>query len=199
MGRRDALHWSAREGFAEMACLLVQSRADVSASDERLMNALHSASAHGKTDVVEILLHAGSPLDALDRQQRSPLHHAANSGHLDVCKLLLGSRALPNGSTQKSSHMHTPADLADHNGFEDVATLIRSSNLPTSLPHLMKTKTHLPKLRQNCTILDSAVDARSTSKLDPRLRNRGRSVHRSLQPVAKHMLECGRSLASRVM
>ncbi|XP_037073899.1 fibronectin type 3 and ankyrin repeat domains protein 1-like [Pollicipes pollicipes] len=85
-----ALMVAAREGFAQMAALLLRCGADVNVrSHGAAKTALMFASFAGHLAITEQLLSAGADVRAADSSGRSALHHAADGGSCAVLRRLV--------------------------------------------------------------------------------------------------------------
>src|SRR5687767_4453940 len=85
-----ALHWAARHGDAELAALLIKSKANPKAVTRiGAFTPLHVASEAGNASVVVALLKAGSDAKAVTTTGVSALHLAAVAGNTVSIKALL--------------------------------------------------------------------------------------------------------------
>ena len=83
------LHLSSRKGHLNLARMLVDRGADVSAQDENGWIPLHRASSMGHIDVVQMLVECGADVSTQDKDGRTPLHRASSMGHIDVAQMLV--------------------------------------------------------------------------------------------------------------
>ena len=73
----------------DVARLLLEHGADVSARTNRGSTTLHVAASYGRVEVVRVLLEYGANLDAEDNKGRTPLHDAADNGRVEIVRMLL--------------------------------------------------------------------------------------------------------------
>ena len=91
---QQAIHVAAGQGHVDIARLLLQHGASVSARDHDGRMPLHLAAFHGHTDMLELLLDHGALLDPTERRQSSAaLHGAARNGHVGCVEALLARGA----------------------------------------------------------------------------------------------------------
>jgi ankyrin repeat protein len=94
VGARDdddytALHWAALRGNKALAALLMESGAEVNATDKTyLATPLHLAVRAGHAAAVEALLAGNADIKAKDKYGRTPLAYAETSGREDIIKML---------------------------------------------------------------------------------------------------------------
>ncbi|KAI1818574.1 hypothetical protein GGS20DRAFT_527661 [Poronia punctata] len=122
---RTPLLWAATNGNIDLATFLLDSHANVAATNNRGRTALHLASeSNDKThreDMVRLLLKHGADPGATSDGGWTPLHNAAQSGHLSVAALLLEANAHVNAEL---SNGMTPLHWAAFNGLEDMVRLL---------------------------------------------------------------------------
>ncbi|KAL9083770.1 MAG: hypothetical protein Q9165_008380 [Trypethelium subeluteriae] len=87
--RWTALHWTAREGHAAVARVLLEKGAEVDLQDSKGRPALHLAAAWDHEAVARLLLGKGAKVDLQDTKGRTALHWAAAKGHEAVTRMLL--------------------------------------------------------------------------------------------------------------
>lgn len=87
---------------------------------------LHLAVRGGHLDCVRYLVEAMVPLCVHNSRGDSPLHVATTHAHLDVLRYLLQVCAPVNA---QNLHGETPLNLALHDGFREVAQILRASVL----------------------------------------------------------------------
>ena len=91
------LHWAALTGSAEIAAVLIDAGADISAVTRIGGHTpLHVASRAGYAPVVQALLTAGARSNEVTSTGVTPLHFAAAAGSADAVQLLLHHGAEPN-------------------------------------------------------------------------------------------------------
>ena len=94
-----ALHWAAHRDELDHAALLIESGADVKASNDLGVQPLWLACINGSAPMVRVLLGAGADPNAAPASGETPLMHAARSGSVDAVKLLLLHGAEVNAKT----------------------------------------------------------------------------------------------------
>ena len=83
------LHLASEEGHVDVARMLVESGADMSAQDKDGRTPLHLASFRGHVDVARMLVKLGADVSAQDKDGRTLLHLALFHGRMDVARLLV--------------------------------------------------------------------------------------------------------------
>ncbi len=105
-GRR-ALHRAAKNGHRDIVKMLLDSRANVDATDAPEKTALHFASERGHWDIVKLLLDNNAEVDKVEFCNKdTALHIAAEKGHLKVVKTLLESGAKFDKNNEKGETAH---------------------------------------------------------------------------------------------
>jgi len=115
------LHLTSREGYADVARMLVERGADVSAQAEDGRTPLHSASWGGHVDVARMLVERGADVSAQDEDGGTPLHWASIYGHVDVARMLVERGA---DVSAQAKDGRTPLHWASSNGHVDVARML---------------------------------------------------------------------------
>jgi len=91
---QQAIHVAAARGDVEIAKLLLQQGASVSARDQDGRMPLHLAAFHGHLEMLELLMDEGALLNPVERRQSSAaLHGAARNGHVECVEALLARGA----------------------------------------------------------------------------------------------------------
>jgi len=93
---RTALALALRDGYADVATVLLANGADYKIADKAGSTSLHDASASGLTGMAWRLLEAGAPVDQQDSEGVTPLMVAAWHGDLEMMKLLVDHHASVN-------------------------------------------------------------------------------------------------------
>lgn len=121
-----ALHFAAFFNRPEIAELLVQSGADVSAASDNAMKVapLHSAATSRSHEVVRQLLAAGAPVDARQHGGWTALHAAAANGDAEMVRDLLARGANPNAANDEGK---TAVAIAQAKGHAQVVMILRQS------------------------------------------------------------------------
>ncbi|KAK6471714.1 protein phosphatase 1 regulatory inhibitor subunit 16B-like [Huso huso] len=94
---------------------LLQSRQDLSKTDEQGVTLLHIAAANGYIQAAELLLEQGARVDIRDIDGWLPLHAAACWGQIQVAELLVSHGASLNAKTYLDE---TPIDLCEDEEFK---------------------------------------------------------------------------------
>ena len=122
--RKTSLHAAASTGQADAEARLHQTRTDIGAHVNHLVDlftSLHAAAEDGNEQVVVRLLDNDANPNTKDRNGEAPLHHAAQHGHAHVVALLLEHGANPNTvNDNRATSLH----LAAWHGHDRVATLL---------------------------------------------------------------------------
>ena len=116
-----ALHLAALEGHADIARLLLASKAQVNARGLREETPLHMAMYDGHREVAELLLASQADVNARNTAGETPLHLAAGKGYRELVELLLSQNADP-GARDKSGR--TPKVVATEKGRWDIVELL---------------------------------------------------------------------------
>jgi ankyrin repeat protein len=90
------LHWASSKGHLDVARMLVERGADVSARAKDGWTPLHCASYHRHVDVTRMLVEHGADASAQTRDGRTPLQlvvrqeSTSSKGHVNVTRMLMG-------------------------------------------------------------------------------------------------------------
>ena len=87
--RASPLYLASRGGHVDVARMLVDCGADVSAQTDRGWTALHWASRCGHVDLARMLVERGADVSAQNKVGETALHLALENGHGDVARLLV--------------------------------------------------------------------------------------------------------------
>jgi len=115
------LHLTSRKGHVDVAQMLVERGADVSAQDEHGWTPLHWALYSGHVDVARLLVERGADVSAQAKDGWTPLHLALYYNHVDVARLLV-ERGADVSAQDKDGW--TPLHSASNSGHVDVARLL---------------------------------------------------------------------------
>ncbi|RYP73942.1 hypothetical protein DL769_004113 [Monosporascus sp. CRB-8-3] len=117
----QALHFAAENGYEDVARLLLDKGADITAKDNDGWTPLHYAARYGHEAVTRLLLDKGADITAKDNNGWTPLHCAARYGHKAVTWLLLDKGA---DITAKDNNSWTPLHVAASYGHNAVTRLL---------------------------------------------------------------------------
>jgi ankyrin repeat protein len=108
-------------GYLEIARLLIDGGADVSAADDVELTPLHCASYTGHQAIARLLIDRGANVSAAKKDGRTPLHLALESRHEAIARLLIESGANVSAADEDGA---TPLRMAVANGDEAVVWLL---------------------------------------------------------------------------
>ena len=115
------LHLTSMEGHVDVAWMLVERGADVSAQAKDGRTPLHWALSNGHVDVVRMLVERGADVSAQAKDGRTPLHLASSNGHVDVARMLVERGADVSAQAKDES---TPLHWASSNGHVDMVRML---------------------------------------------------------------------------
>ncbi|MES9851415.1 MAG: ankyrin repeat domain-containing protein [Candidatus Thiodiazotropha sp. L084R] len=115
------LIYSARYGDVDIANILVNNGADISATDESGNTTLHIASQFGRFELVNYLLMRTPDVNALNKSNNTPLHLAVMSGRRMVAEQLVYHGA---NLTGKNSTGDTPLKCAEKYNKDTIIALL---------------------------------------------------------------------------
>ena len=121
---RDAstpLHLASARGHVDLARMLIDLGADVSAQTNDGWTALHLASENGHVDLARMLIECGADVSTHEKDGWTALHLASNYGHVDLAQMLIerGGDVL---AQEKDGW--TALHLASENGHVDLAQML---------------------------------------------------------------------------
>ena len=94
------LHLASEEGHVDVARILVEQGADVTAQDKDGSTPLHRASERGHLDLARFLVEHGANAAAKNKYGWTPLDRASERGHLDVKQFLVKLRVGADSAAQ---------------------------------------------------------------------------------------------------
>ena len=115
------LHLTLREGHVDVAWMLVERGADMTAQAKDRMTPLHWALDGGHVDVARMLVERGANVSAQAQDGMTPLHLASIGGDVDVAWILLEHCADVSAQAQDGT---TPLHMALIEGRVDVARML---------------------------------------------------------------------------
>ena len=136
------LHTASRLGYADIACLLLDNRADVNARDDAHRTPVHLAAADGRLEAIRMLIKHRADIDVWDNKTLNPLHLAAFQRDFNATRLLLEHGA---NIHLRSNEGQTPLHHVVWNGNYDVVHKVvhcascftHIVSFPTALHHFL--------------------------------------------------------------
>eukprot|EP00656_Telonema_subtile_P029753 TRINITY_DN32836_c0_g1_i1.p1 TRINITY_DN32836_c0_g1~~TRINITY_DN32836_c0_g1_i1.p1 ORF type:complete len:193 (+),score=47.33 TRINITY_DN32836_c0_g1_i1:115-693(+) len=119
-----ALHYAAEHNRAEMARMLLEAKADVSASGSEECTPLHIASVYGSSELVQILIQHKADLALTDAEGQTALHAATLYGEHEIVETLVAARADVN---KKDLEGQTPLWTAKKNKIQAVIEILHKA------------------------------------------------------------------------
>jgi len=116
---RTALHCVTSKGFLKCVEILINSRADVNATDDEGYTPIHLAVINGHVDCV-ILIGEKANLNKRDGYRYTPLHWAARKGHSECVLALLNMKA----KFDTSPHQRTALGWAAKHGWLECVRIL---------------------------------------------------------------------------
>ena len=122
--KETPLHFAAKNGFWELADVLVQSGGNVNARDFPMQETpLHLAVRNGHQHLAEFLIHHGSQVNAKNvPMHETPLHLASRNGHQQIAEFLIRQGCQVNA--RNLPWQETPLHVAVKNGHQHIAELL---------------------------------------------------------------------------
>lgn len=121
IGDHAMIAWAAEQCRPEMCRVLLESCADVDATDAAGRSALALGAGAGDVQVLELLIEYQAQVAKKDLSGHRPLHWAAYGGSDEACALLLTSKAVPN---EVDDAGQTPLHTAARFGHSEVCELL---------------------------------------------------------------------------
>ena len=148
-----------RQGYSEVARVLLEHGADTETRDDRHNNPLDWSSERGHGEVVRVLLENHADVNASDQDNWTALHLASMVGQAEVARVLLGNGADVNA--RKTDNGRTPLHLACNEAV--TRALLEYGADPTTRDSYNQTPLYRA-LGQNLTevarvLLENGVDA----------------------------------------
>ena len=137
-GERTPLMRAVGAGHMEVAEFLIQSGAEIEATDKNGRVALHWACVAGHATAAKLLLEKGSKLNVQSKTGMTALHGAAMSGKLQCVQLLVGwsnEKCTDESGLEKlnlkaeNGDGKTPEQLANDNKHAAIAAILKSGKL----------------------------------------------------------------------
>ncbi len=100
-GNGSALHLAVREGYADIAKLLLDRGAEVDVLDPFDVTPLHNAAWNGNIDLFKLLLDAGADINASTYDGNTPLSLAQNNNQPKVAELIQAKIQAPSATRTK--------------------------------------------------------------------------------------------------
>ena len=115
------LHLASRMGHVDLARMLIEHGADVSAQNEDGWTALHLASGNGNVDLAQMLIERGADVSAQNEDRSTALHLALENGNVGLARMLIECGADVSAQNEDGS---TALHLALENGNVDLARIL---------------------------------------------------------------------------
>src|SRR6266849_5332770 len=115
------LHLATEGAHVDVAQMLIERGADLSAQNKYGNTPLHLALQHGHVDVAQMLIERGADLSAQNGIGNTPLHLALQYGHVDVAQMLIERGA---DVSAQNGNGNTPLHLALQYGHMEVAQML---------------------------------------------------------------------------
>ena len=115
------LHLASRGGHADLALMLVERGADVSAQRKDGWTALHLALEHGHVDLGRMLSERGADVSAQNKDGSTVLHLALENDYVNLARMLVERSANVLAQRKDGS---TALHLASRNGHVDLARML---------------------------------------------------------------------------
>ena len=115
------LHLASQAGHVDIAQMLIDRGAEVSAQTKNGSTALHLASENGHVDLARMLIERGADVSAQKTNGWTALHWVSQNGHVDLAQMLIERGANVAAQTEDGS---TALHLASLNGHLDLAQLL---------------------------------------------------------------------------
>jgi len=128
------LHLASENRHVDLARMLVEHGADVSAQRKDGSTALRLASFNDDVDLARTLVERGADASAQDEDGSSVLHLASHSGHVDLAQMLVEHGANVSAHRKDGS---TALHLASYNGHVDLARMLikRGADMSAQMKH----------------------------------------------------------------
>lgn len=128
----DALLLAAKNGFTDIAAMLIGAGADVYSVDPQGNTSIHLAAAANQIYTIETLYLGGAPLDARNKANETPLHVAARADKPKAVEMLIQAGADPN-LPLKPGTRSGPLQIAAEAKHWDVVRMLTSLGQPYSV------------------------------------------------------------------
>ena len=196
------LHLAARNGFWELADVLVQSGGNVNAKNSpKQETPLHLAVRNGHQHITEFLIHRGSHVNAKNApMQETPLHLASRNGHQQIAEFLIEQGGQINA--RNIPGQETPLHVAVKNGHQYIAEFLikHGSQVDARNVPMQETPLHLASRNGHQKIAKfliqhgSKVNARNVPMQETPLHLASRNGH---QKITKFLIQHGSKVNAR--
>ena len=200
--KETPLHFAAKNGFWELADVLVQSGGNVNARNFPMQETpLHLAVRNGHQHLAEFLIHHGSQVNAKNvPMQETPLHLAVRNGHQHLAEFLIHHGSQVNAKNVPMKE--TPLHLASRNGHQQIAEFLIRQGCQVNARNLpwQETPLHVAVKNGHQHIVEllikhgSQVDARNVPMQETPLHLASRNGHRK---TAKFLIQHGSNVNAR--
>jgi len=137
------LHTAARQGYVEIAKLLLDHDADVNATNSDGYTPLHLAARDGRSDAASALLERDADVNAKDDRGFTPMYLACRLGRGEIASQLLDHNA---DVSAKDSRGYSPLHVARKSGHTEIARLLHEHRA-------LDTTGQVPKHRGSIVVL----------------------------------------------
>ena len=196
------LHVAAKNGFWELADVLVQSGGNVNAKNSpKQETPLHLAVRNGHQHITEFLIHRGSHVNAKNApMQETPLHLASRNGHQQIAEFLIEQGGQVNA--RNIPGQETPLHVAVKNGHQNIAEFLikHGSQVDARNVPMQETPLHLASRNGHQKIArfliqhGGKVNARNVPMQETPLHLASRNGH---QKIAKFLIQHGSKVNAR--
>ena len=137
------LHLASREGHVDLAWMLLERGADVSAQTKDGWTALHFASRYGHVDLAQMLLECGADVSAQKKDGWTVLHLASANGHADLVQMFIERGADISARNEDGWTALSLSSAKGHVGISQMLVLVDRSNCtaPQPTPQITSTPT----------------------------------------------------------
>ena len=139
IGEEGLLHAACRDGFYEIAQILINNGADVeyAASKWGYITPILSAAMHGHSSIISLLHDRSADIDGHPRCPTTPLITSVTDGFSESIKYILSKK--PDVNRLQSNHNRTALDYAVRNKNKDIIKILEEHGCKTAYDNLSQT------------------------------------------------------------